>query len=288
MSLFSLNRPRTTPAAPSAPSAARRAGRSLLAFDHRIPPSHSQLPVPAESRRAPTATSGSPSTVANKIGEINPTTHAITEFPIPTANSVSRRDHGGPRRQPLVHRVQAQTKIGDDQPDDPCHHRVPHPHRQLQCQRGSRRAPTATSGSPSHGASQIGMINPTTHAITEFADPRPPDASPGIDHGGPRRQPLVHRGTAATRSVRSTRRPTPSPSSPSPPPASRAHRDHSGPDGNLWFTEINGESDRDDQPDDPRHHRVRHPYRQFRPRMGSRRAPTATSGSPRQSPARSG
>ena len=35
---------------------------------------------------------------------INPTTHAITEFPIPYANSHPVRDHGGPRRQPLVHR----------------------------------------------------------------------------------------------------------------------------------------------------------------------------------------
>ena len=38
---------------------------------------------------------------AGKIGMINPTTHAITEFPVPNAGSL--RDHGGSRRQPLVH-----------------------------------------------------------------------------------------------------------------------------------------------------------------------------------------
>ena len=29
---------------------------------------------------------------------INPTTHVITEFPIPYANADTLRDHGGPRR----------------------------------------------------------------------------------------------------------------------------------------------------------------------------------------------
>ena len=36
---------------------------------------------------------------------INPTTDAITEFAVPTANSAPGRDHGRARRQPLVHRV---------------------------------------------------------------------------------------------------------------------------------------------------------------------------------------
>ena len=71
-----------------------------------------QRPVPPGSRRAPTATSGSPSTAANKIGMINPTTHAITEFAIPTAESEPSGDHGGPRRQPLVHRVRRPTRSG--------------------------------------------------------------------------------------------------------------------------------------------------------------------------------
>ena len=39
----------------------------------------------------------------NQIGMINPTTHAIAEFPIPTADG-RPWDHGGSRRQSLVHR----------------------------------------------------------------------------------------------------------------------------------------------------------------------------------------
>ena len=154
-------------------------------------------PTPSRSRRDPTATSGSPRLLSNKIG--------------------------------------------DDQPDDPRHHRVRHARPPAPTPTGSRRAPTATSGSPSrpptrsatinptthaitefpiptnagrpHGitagpdgnlwftewaANKIGTINPTTHAITEFAIPD--RQFPGRDHGGPRRQPLVHRGSTATRS----------------------------------------------------------------------------------------
>ena len=43
---------------------------------------------------------------------INPTTHAITEFPIPTTNADPDCDHGGPRRQPLVHRARQQARSG--------------------------------------------------------------------------------------------------------------------------------------------------------------------------------
>ena len=41
-----------------------------------------------------------------RIGEINPATRCFTEYPVPSANSFLRRDHRGPRRQPLVHRPQ--------------------------------------------------------------------------------------------------------------------------------------------------------------------------------------
>ena len=61
------------------------------------------------------------------------------------------------------------------------------------------------------------MINPTTHDITEFPVPTASPAPVGIT---------------------------------------------AGPDGNLWFTESSSQQDREDQPDDPRHHRVRRPYRQ--------------------------
>ena len=80
----------------------------------------------------------------------------------------------------------------DDQPDDPRHHRVPHPHRQLPARRdhgGPRRQSLVHRGF----GNKIGMINPTTHAITEFPSHAPRHAVSHGDHGGPRRQPLVHR-----------------------------------------------------------------------------------------------
>ena len=221
-----------------------------------LPPS--MFPDLAGSRRAPTATSGSPRDV-NQIGMINPTTHAITEFALPTAVP-ARRDHGGPRRQPLVHRAGDNDR--DDQPGDPRHHRVRRPYRQCRSH-GITAGPDGNLWFTESSANKIGEINPATHVIAEFAVPTA-NAWSLRDHGGPRRQPLVHRVTAPTRSVRSTRRPTPSPSSPSPPRMPIPMGSRAGPDGNLWFTDLSRQH-RDDQPDDPRHHRVPHPLRQCHP-----------------------
>ena len=80
------------------------------------------------------------------------------------------------------------------------------------------------------------MINPTTHAITEFTIPD----GRARNRSRSRRAPTATSGspsTAATRSVRSTRRPTSSPSSPFPRPSSDPFSIATGPDGNLWFTE---------------------------------------------------
>src|SRR5262249_2294196 len=71
---------------------------------------------------------------AGKIGEINPTTHVITEFATPTANSGPKGITAGPDGN-------------------------------LWFTEGS------LGGKNLPGVSQIGMINPTTHAITEFATP---------------------------------------------------------------------------------------------------------------------
>ena len=102
---------------------------------------------PTGSRRAPTATSGSPRTHGSKIGRINPATHAITEFPVPTAKA------------------------------DPY---------------GITAGPDGNLWFTESHAGKIGRINPATHAITEFPIPNASSAAPR-DHGRPRRQPLVHR-----------------------------------------------------------------------------------------------
>ena len=118
-----------------------------------------------------------------------------TRRPTPSPSSRHRqlceavRDHGGPRRQHLVHR-HGDDEIGMINPTTDAISRLHHSHRHSEPM-GSRRAPTATSGSPSRTVGKIGKINPTTDAITEY--PIPYAGSSRRDHGGPRRQPLVHR-----------------------------------------------------------------------------------------------
>ena len=99
----------------------------------RITPSGriTEFPIPTASSGPDGITAGPDGNLwftegaANKIGRITPT-GAITEFPIPTAESAPVRDHGGPRRQPLVHRGARQ----QDRADHPERrdHRVPDPH----------------------------------------------------------------------------------------------------------------------------------------------------------------
>ena len=90
----------------------------------------------------------------------------ITEFANPGSNDAQVR--GRPGRKPVVHRSGRKDRPDHHGWDD---HRVQQrPERRVHAvlDRGGRR--TATSGSPTRGTTPaIGMINPTTHAITEFA-----------------------------------------------------------------------------------------------------------------------
>ena len=86
------------------------------------------------------------------------------------------------------------------------------------------------------GTDGIGMINPTTDAISRVRHSHR-RFRPRWDHGGPRRQPLVHRVSRRQDRSRSTRRPTPSPSTPIPYAGSSPDGITTGPDGNLWFTD---------------------------------------------------
>ena len=217
---------------------------------------------------------------ANQIGEINPTTHAITEFATPTANSGPRGITAGPDGN-LWFTENGAGKIGMINPTTHVITEFPIPtaeHRALPPR--SRRALTATSGSPRRASTRsvrstrrpmpspssaistnfagnpsgitagpdgnlwftetlltgdIGMINPTTHAITEF--PLPNGSGLWRNHGGPRRQPLVHRGgtgqigmiNPTTHAI--TEFPVPYSAGPGPSWIT------AGPDGNLWFTD---------------------------------------------------
>ena len=191
----------------------------------------SEFPVPTAGCRPRGITAGPDGNLwfteyhGNKIGMINPTTHAITEFPIPTAASGPVRDHGGARRQPLVHRARRQ-QDRDDQPDDPRHHRVPHPDRRRPSPSGITAGPDGNLWFTEVSGNKIGSINPTTHAIAEFpvptAGPRP---------SGSRRARTATSGSprsTATRSGRSTRSPDGITETAVPTADLRAPRDHGG------------------------------------------------------------
>ena len=110
---------------------------------------------------------------------------AITEFNLPSGNFSGNSSGGittGPDRQPLVHGIRGQ-RDRDDQPDDRRHQPSSPPPPPGPVLGGSRRGLTATSGSPSKLPSKIGMINPTTDAITEFAIPTASSGSQDITAG---------------------------------------------------------------------------------------------------------
>ncbi len=106
----------------------------------------------------------------NKIGEINPTTHAITEFADPDRLQRPVRDHGRARRQPLVHRARraARSARSTRRPTPSPSSRSPPP---APIPIGITAGPDGNLWFTEHGVNKIGEINPTTHAITEFAGP---------------------------------------------------------------------------------------------------------------------
>ena len=103
-----------------------------------------------------------------RSAEINPTTDAITEFAVPTANSVSFFITAGPDGNLWFTESNAD-RLGDDQPDDPRNYRIPRSLQPALRRTGSRQAPTATSGSPMTGLDSIGVDTLNTH--TPCGDP---------------------------------------------------------------------------------------------------------------------
>ena len=112
-------------------------------------------------------------------------------------------------------------------------------HRRAAARTGSRRGRTATSGSPSTHGARIGRITPAG-VVTEFSTGITPGSWPARDRGGPGRQPLVHRvqrrpdraDHAGGRRHRVLHRHH---------PGQRPDGIAAGPDGNLWFTEDDGD-----------------------------------------------
>ena len=136
--------PTATSGSPSRPTT-RSASSCRRRASSRCSPSPPSAANPRGSRPGPTAISGSPSPAGNKIGRIDPTTRRHHRVPPPDRTERSPGHHGGPRRQPLVHRVRQPQDRGD-RSDHRSHHGV---RRRVGAtdRPGSRWAPTATSGS---------------------------------------------------------------------------------------------------------------------------------------------
>ena len=217
----------------------RRSGGATTARPdcQRVPDRSPRMPL-RRSRRAPTATSGSPRVGGRQDRQDQPRRHAITEFTVPTANS----DPGGITAGPDGNLWFTESARQQDRPDQPAGYAItefPSP-RPAASRSRSRRARTATSGSPSSARQDRPASTPPAQPFTEFTA-----APAGSDPAGIT----------------------------------------TGPDGNLWFTEVDCQQDRRIT-----HRRLPSPSspcpRRQRPE-GSRRARTATSGSPSSAPARS-
>ena len=208
--------------------------------------------------------------MGDKIGRITPT-GAITDYRSADRRQPPRRNRGRPGRQPVVHRAwrvqdradhpdrgrhrippaQASTAgngditagpdgnmwftgLGRDRADHPerRRHRVP-PAQQRHPLGGSRRARTATCGSPGPTRTRSGgSPRPAT-------SPNTPSPPPTVTLSGSRPARTATCGSPRCMGTRSggSPRPAPSPNTRCPSTNSYPRRITAGPDGNLWFTE---------------------------------------------------
>jgi streptogramin lyase len=161
--------------------------------------------VPANPASAPTQITTGPDgnlwfteAGANNIGEIDPITHAVAEFPIPTASQTNGITAGGiaasPHGNVWFTEIQA-NKIGEINPTTHTIAEFPIPTANSAPQ-GITVGPDGNIWFTEFGRGKIGELNPATHAIAEF--PSTPQAG---ELAGP-------------------------------------NEITNGPDGNLWFTEV--------------------------------------------------
>jgi streptogramin lyase len=174
-------------------------------------------------------------TQANKIGSINPTTHAVDEFPIPTANSGAFGITTGPDGNLWFTEATA-NKIGTINPSTHAVTEFDVPTA------GSQPAGIAAGADNTlwfteAAGNQIGTINPATHTITEFPLPTAGSSPIGIAAGPDGNLWFTENANnrvATINPVTHTITEYLAPSSNSQP-----YGITSGPDGNVWFTEKN-------------------------------------------------
>jgi len=178
---------------------------------------------------------------ANKIGMIDPTTHAMSEFPIPTANSNPWGITAGPDGNIWFTERNA-SKIGmiNLATDKITEFSTP----------TKQSSPVGITAGPdntvwfieANGAFQIGMINMTTHKITEYPVPNSFNAHPFWITEGPDGNLWSTFGASSwiakfdptTDAVTGFRAPGTSSG------YADVYHITAGPDGNVWFTDYNG------------------------------------------------
>ena len=207
-----------------------------------------------------------------KVGEINPTTHAVTEFPIPTTNSGPLGITAGPDGN-LWFTEGVTDKIGMINPTTHAITEFPVP--------TAKSGPDGITAGPDgelwfteQQADKIGMIDPTTPCHHRVHHPDRQRGSRWESRPGP---------TATSGSPRAPGRQDRHDQPDDPRHHRVRHPDHrflappgSRPGPMATSGSPRSATDRDDQPDDPCHHRVRRPRSQVHPardRGRSRRQP---------------
>ena len=197
------------------------------------PPSRA---VPSASRAAPTATSGSPNSHGDQIGRITPTARPSPSSPTASRRAASRRHHGRARTATSGSPSTAASRSAGSPPTASITEFTDRRSTPAASVLGITAGPGRQPLVHRVANGTIGRITPggrhhRVHAPASAATP-----ADGIA-AGPGRQPLVHRA------VRRPDRPDH--------PGGRRHRVHAGltpdaspsasrpgPDGNLWFTEM--------------------------------------------------
>jgi streptogramin lyase len=177
--------------------------------------------------------------IGNKIGMINPATHAITEFPIPTANAFPEGISAGPDGNLWF--VGLAGQIGMINPATHAITEFPVPTANANLE-GISAGPDGNlwftevdyNNTTQTYYGQIGEINPATHAIAEFPAPitnallstitAGPDGNLWFTEGGGNNIGMINPATHAITEF-------PIPYANASPTGITA-----GPDGNLWFT----------------------------------------------------
>jgi streptogramin lyase len=173
--------------------------------------------------------------LGNKIGRINPTTHAVAEFAVPTADSQPTGITAGPDGDLWFTEFNG-NKIGEINPTTHVIAEFPVP-TPLAQPREITSGPDGNLWFTEETSNKIGRINPATGAIAEFSIPTAgsplgitagPDGNVWFAEGAGNNIGRINPTTGAITEF------------PIPTAASLTFGITTGPDGNLWFAEENG------------------------------------------------